>query len=229
MRLYAKIPHLPGSRTGPGDRHVDTAVAERCTLRASPADHVVVQEKLDGSCVVVVRRGGGIAAFGRDGGVCAESRNEGRRAFAAWVRANEDRFTSLAEGERLVCEWLAVAHGTRYALPHEPVVLLDRFDAGEARATVAALADTAAATGLPIPHVLHQGGAIGVEDALALLGVHGFHGALDPAEGMVWRVETGGRVVAVAKYVRHGKVDGAYLADHTGREPVPNTWQAQPR
>jgi hypothetical protein len=26
-RLYGKIPHLPGSRTGPSDRHVDDALA----------------------------------------------------------------------------------------------------------------------------------------------------------------------------------------------------------
>jgi hypothetical protein len=142
------------------------------------------------------------------------------------VQEHQDRFAGLEEGARWVGEWLAVAHGTRYALPHGPLVLLDAFAPGGRRATLAELEPLAAASGLPLPHVLHQGGALAVDEALARLGEHGFHGALDPAEGLVWRIEAAGRVVAVAKFVRPGKRDGCYLADHTGREPVANTWQA---
>lgn len=229
LALYAKIPHLPGSRTGPGDHHVGRDLSARCTIAARPGDRVIVQEKLDGTCVAVLRSEGVITAFGRQGRPCAESRNDGRRAFAAWVRENEGRFALLAEGERVVCEWLAVAHGTRYALPHEPVVMLDRFDAAGRRATVAERAALAAATGLPVPQVIHEGGALGVDLALERLGEHGFHGAVDPAEGLVWRVEAAGEVAAVVKYVRAGKRDGCYLADHTGGETVWNTWDTERR
>jgi hypothetical protein len=229
MRLYAKIPHLPGSRTGPGDHHVGPGLDERCTRRAWPGDRIIVQEKLDGSCVAVVREGGALVAFGREGRRCDESRNEGRRAFAAWVRENEARFGFLAEGDRLVCEWLPIAHGTRYALPHEPLVVLDRFLADGRRALLAELSSLAEGAGLALPHLVHEGAAIGVEEALARLGEHGFHGAVDPAEGLVWRVEAGGAVAAVAKHVRAGKRDGCLLADHTGGAAVWNTWQPRRR
>jgi hypothetical protein len=224
-RLYGKIPHLPGSRTGPSDRHVDELLAARCTLRERPGDLVLVQEKLDGSCVAIVREAGALVAYGREGRPCASARNDGRRAFAAWLAAQAQRLDGvLGEGERLVGEWLAVAHGTRYALPHAPFVAFDLFAADGARATFATLAARATAARLPVPHLVHQGGALGIEAALARLGTHGFHGALDPAEGLVWRIEANGAVAAVAKYVRPGKQDGCYLADHTGQPAVANTW-----
>jgi hypothetical protein len=229
VSLYGKIPHLPGSRTGPSDRHADDGLARRLTVAARRGDRVIVQEKLDGSCVAVVRRGGALEAFGREGTPCATARNEGRREFAAWVAANERRFAWLGEGERVVCEWLAIAHGTRYALPHEPVAALDLFGAGGGGRR-AVREELAARVGraLPLPHVVHEGGAIGVEAALAILGERGFHGALEPAEGLVWRVEAAGAVAGVAKYVRPGKRDGCYLADHTGSEHVRNAWQDRP-
>jgi hypothetical protein len=223
MRLYPKIGHLPGSRTGPSDRHVPTALAERLTARARPGDRVVVEEKLDGSCVLVARVGGALVALGREGGRCADSRNEGRRRFAAWVAGRAATFAWLGEGERLAGEWLALTHGTRYALPHGPFVAFDLFDAGGRRAGRSALASRLPAA-LPRPYVVHEGGPITPDAALAALGVRGRHGALDAAEGVVYRLESADRAVAVAKYVRAGKVDGAYLADHTGLGHVWNAW-----
>jgi hypothetical protein len=188
-----------------------------------------VSEKLDGSCVAIVREADGLIAYGRDGVPCAASRNDGRRAFAAWVEAQAAARRAwrdaLAAGERLVCEWLALAHGTRYALPHGPAVAIDGFGAAGARWPLDEVRRRAAAMGLPAARVLSDGGALPASDALALLGEHGHHGALDPAEGVVYRVERGGRVLGLAKHVRAGKLDGCYLADHTGGDHVWNTWQ----
>jgi hypothetical protein len=185
-----------------------------------------VSEKLDGSCVAIVRHAEGIAAFGRDGKPCAMSRNDGRVAFAAWVDQHSAPWHDvLAEGERVVCEWLALAHGTKYALPHGPAVAIDGFGADGARWPLDETRRLAAAMGLPIARVLHDGGAIAVDAAMALLGEHGFHGAIDPAEGVVYRVERDGVVAGLAKFVRAGKRDGCYLADHTGGEHVWNAWQ----
>jgi ATP-dependent RNA circularization protein (DNA/RNA ligase family) len=79
-----------------------------------PGEVVVVEEKLDGSCVAAVRDGDEIVALGRQGTLAAASPNEARRLFASWVEARRARFLSaLAPGERLVGEWLAMAHGTR--------------------------------------------------------------------------------------------------------------------
>jgi len=221
--LFPKIPHLPGSRTGPSDRHVGLARARAFTAVARAGATVVVEEKLDGSCVVVTRVGGVIAAHGRDGKPAHLSRNLGRRLFARWVVEHERRFFSLLEdGERAAGEWLALAHGTRYALPHEPFVLFDvlRGGVGISRA---ALAPRAGACGFTVPCILHAGAALGVEEAEAKLGRAGHHGA-DEAEGVVYREDTGGVCTAVAKVVRATKVDGKHLADHTGGPHLFNTW-----
>lgn len=226
MKLYGKIPHLPGSRLGPSDRTADPALAARCAGPGRRGDRVLVSEKLDGSCVAIVRVAGRLTAYGRDGLPCAASRNDGRRAFATWLDARAAAWhAALDDGERLVCEWLALAHGTRYALPHGPAVAIDGFDDAGARWPLAEVHRRAAAMGLPIARLLHDGDALSVPTALALLGEHGHHGALDPAEGLVYRIERGGRVLGLTKHVRAGKLDGCYLADHTGGDHVWNTWQ----
>jgi hypothetical protein len=45
--------------------------------------------------------------------------------------------------------------------------------------------------------------------------------AIDPVEGAVWRVERRGKFDFMAKFVRHDKSDGKYLASVTGGDPVP--------
>ena len=224
MRLYPRIPHLPGSRVGPAERYAAPAFTARATVAADD-DRVIVTEKLDGSCVALVGAAAGIEARGRDGGLCAASRNDGRRGFAAWVAARAARLAAhVAPGERVMIEWLALAHGTRYALPHGPAVVIDGFAADGARWGFDAVVARAAALALPTPAVLHDGAALAVELALARLGARGHHGALDPAEGVMYRLERGARVRGLAKLVRPGKIDGRYLADHTGGEHVWNSW-----
>jgi hypothetical protein len=222
-KLYPKIPHLPQSRLGSSDRHCATALAERLLLESKPHDRVVVQEKLDGSNVVIVRQTSGLLALGRDGQPCFQSRNPNRQAFGRWLAANAKRFFWLGNLERLVCEWLPVAHGTRYALPHEPIVLLDLFRQ-QHRVTVHVLEPLANVSGLTMPHLLHRGTALPLESALQRLGTHGFHGATDPAEGVVYRLESQDQTLALAKFVRHTKQDGVFLADHTGLPDVQNTF-----
>ena len=75
---------------------------------------------------------------------------------------------------------------------------------------------------LVTPHTVHIGGPLSIEDAMAALGTNGRHGALDPIEGAVWRVERKEEVDFLAKYVRPSKVDGLYLESVTGQPPVWN-------
>ncbi len=224
MKLYAKIPHLPGSRTGLADRHIGLVASKRLLEACETSEHVLVQEKLDGSNVIVTRRTGKLLALGRDGALCANSRNPLRVAFAIWLEQNAGRFAWLEESERLALEWLAVAHGTRYTLPHEPLVALDFFSANGTQLIYPDLLEKIADANLPVPKVLHSGSALPLKIALELLGTHGFHGALEEAEGVVYRLERGKQVLLMAKYVRHSKQDGLYLADHTGLEAVMNSW-----
>jgi RNA ligase len=219
-KAYFKIAHLPGSRTGASDRTAPRELAERCLRAPRPGEQVLVQEKLDGSCVAVARVGGEVVALGREGTLAARSQNPGRQLFAAWVSEQASLLAGLLrEGEWLVGEWLALAHSTRYELRHAPLVVFDGFSSG-AQWSFDELSARVGGT-LPQPSLLHRGGALGIEAMLERLGTGG-HGALEPPEGAVWRLERGGRVVGMAKYVRHDKVDGALLPENSGLAAVWN-------
>lgn len=223
-RLYPSIPHLPGSRAA-ADRTLSPAQARRCLDEgaARAGEEVLVQEKLDGSCVAIVRNAAGrLEARGREGRLAAESQNEGRRMFASWVAANEVRLESVVrEGEVLAGEWLALVHGTRYELAHELFVAFDLLRGTQrARASFDVLRERVREAGLTLPALIHRGRPIAVEAAVERLGASGKHGALDPPEGLVYRVEKRGEVVLVAKWVRPDKVDGAYLPENSGREAL---------
>jgi hypothetical protein len=224
---YGSIPHLPGSRMGPGDHHCHEGQAAIATSKARKGDTIIVQEKLDGSNVGVALKDGQVLALGRAGYLAQSSQYEQHQLFASWVRENEERFRAvLREGERLVGEWLAQAHGTRYALKHEPFVAFDLMR-GIERATFHEFTERIAPGGFTSPRWLSIGGPYPVEAALEDLriipsGTFGFHGALEPVEGAIWRVEREGRVDFLVKYVRPEKVDGKYLPERNGGESIWN-------
>ncbi|MEO1269305.1 MAG: RNA ligase family protein [Myxococcota bacterium] len=228
-RGYHTIAHLPGSRVGPSDRHLSLGQAALCTERLKDGrDRVVVLEKLDGTCVAAVRLGEQVVAIGRQGHRADRSLFLGRRHFAAWVQLHHHALRALlADGERVVGEWLSVAHGTRYALPHEPFVAFDLIR-GERRAGWDEVVRRCTAVQIPTAATLHAGSPCSIEAALERLGPHGLHGALDEAEGLIWRVERHlkghTRVHTVAKYVRATHTTGRYLADVTGQDDRINTW-----
>jgi hypothetical protein len=196
-------------------------VARWCLTKPRKNEVVLVQEKLDGSCVAVARINGEVIALGREGRRASESPNEGRQRFARWVSERTQLFGGvLRDGEWLVGEWLALAHSTRYALEHEPFVPFDLF-VNKERAPYDVLCDRLGEALAP-PALLHRGGALPIAEAVRLLGDRGRHGALDPAEGVVYRLERDNRVTDLAKYVRPGKVDGSLLPENTGRPPVWN-------
>lgn len=220
-KAYFKVSHLPGSRTGPSDRTAPLELAARCTQAARPGELVLVQEKLDGSCVAVARKDGVVLALGREGTLAAKSENPGRQMFARWVAERQALFFGLLrEREWLVGEWLALAHSTRYQLQHEPFVVFDGFTLAGAQWTYDALTERIAGA-LPQPLLLHRGAAFGIQDMLQRLGSGG-HGAIEPPEGAVWRLEKAGRVVGMAKYVRADKVDGALLPENSGQDAIWN-------
>jgi ATP-dependent RNA circularization protein (DNA/RNA ligase family) len=221
---YGSIPHLPDSRVGPGDHHCHEGQAIICTVKARDKhDTIIVQEKLDGSNVGVAKIDNKIVALGRAGYLASTSPYEQHHKFSDWVRANEHRFSRvLRNGERVVGEWLLQAHGTRYDLFHEPFVAFDIMrKRGMDRFSYIEVSDTLSEE-FEMPYLVHIGGPISINDALERLGTYGKHGALDPAEGLVWRVERDGKPDFIAKYVKKDKVDGAYLEHVTGGPPIWN-------
>lgn len=229
MKAYGSIPHLPGSRMGPADHHCHEGQSDICTVKARDRhDSITIQEKLDGSCVAVAKINGDLVAMGRSGYTAQSSPYAQHQLFAAWALENFSRFdASLLEGERMVGEWLAQAHGTRYDLKHEPFVAFDVI-AGGNRLPFDEFALRAAKGGFVMPHLVHRGSPISISVAMAALGEMGHHGATEPIEGVVYRVERKGKVDFLAKYVRPDKVDGKYLESQTNEGPVWN-WTAPPR
>jgi hypothetical protein len=232
-KAYGSIAHLPGSRLGPGDHHAHQGQVLIATKRKRDRhDSIVVQEKLDGSCTAVAKVEGEIIPLGRAGYRAIASPYEQHHLFHDWAIARWEQFDSLLnEGERVIGEWLAQAHGTKYDLAGRlPWVVFDIIGTQDEkrvpRATTLEVNFRVATVGLvSAPHMPMTGDPVSIEDAMTWLGAHGFYGAHQP-EGAVWRVEREGRVDFVVKYVRPDKVDGIFLPDTavsvTGGETVWN-------
>jgi len=228
-RAYGHIGHLPSSRLGAGDHHVHEGQAVICTSKPRKGDRIIVQEKLDGACMSVANIDGFIIPLTRAGYHARDASYEHLRFFDRYVSEREDQFAKLlAPGERVCGEWLALAHGTRYDPEwpfFAPFIVFDIFRDGK-RILYDEFHARTAASGLRRPCVIHDGREpFSILDAMMFLGKHGFHGALDSVEGAIWRVEREGRVDFLAKYVREGKVDGKYLPEISGSDPI---WHWRP-
>lgn len=220
QKAYGSIGHLPGSRMGPADHHINHGQARICTERPRPGDLIVVQEKLDGSCVAVAKLDSEIVALIRAGYRAADGRHEFQRRFDEWVTHHSDRFDALlGEGERVVGEWLALAHGTIYRNLTSPFVAFDIM-VGHHRTPSAEVARRCSAAGIEVvPTLTATNTGVPVSEALELLGDGQFHP--DPAdgpEGIVYRVERGGVTDFLAKWVNPNKVDGKYLPEISGAD-----------
>jgi hypothetical protein len=234
MRCYGSIPHLPGSKVGPGEYTIEAQQAQVFLEKVrNRHDLIFVQEKLDGTNVAVAKKDGQILALMRAGHLCWNSRFEQHHLFAAWAAGQEARFQALlAEGERLVGEWLAQAHGTRYRLTHEPFVAFDLMREHQ-RLPYAELQARLSGHGFVTPRLVHTGKSFPLEELRKVLEPSG-HGA-EEVEGAVYRWETregdsgdARRVVMVAKWVRGDYVAGRYLPEIAGRSPLWN-WRPERR
>ena len=218
-KAYGSIPHLPNSRIGPGDHKCHEGQERIATVKSrNKHDVIIVQEKLDGSNVAVALKDGIILPLSRAGYLANTSPYRQHLMFWNWVYENEERFRNvLNEGEQISGEWLAQAHGTKYELKHEPFVVFDIFDENRKRYAWNIVLEKLS-TNFVIPHCIHCGNPMSVDDAMLLLGKYGYHGALDEIEGAVWRIENRGKFDFMVKYVRPNKVDGLYLEVQRERE-----------
>lgn len=216
IKNYGHIPHLPGSRLGLGDHTCNPGQARIATKKIrDDQDRIIVQEKLDGSNVGVALLDGKLYPLTRSGYVANSSPYEQHQYFYQWVWLHEDRFRKvLKDGERLVGEWLLQACGTRYQLPHEPFVAFDLIQ-GNRRVSYVEFSDLVSPF-FTIPRLIHQGGAFPIDAAVKAISTSG-HGAIDPVEGAIWRVERSGKFDFICKFVHHFKQDGIYLPELSGQ------------
>lgn len=226
IKNYGSIGHLLNSRMGSGDHHVHEGQARIATKstkdQSGKVREVIVQEKLDGSNVGIARLNGRIFPLTRSGYVADTSPYPQHHEFHKWVMRDQERWLNiLEEGERLCGEWLYQAHGTKYTLQHEPFVAFDLMK-GNIRLTYDEFLTRVSKADVVIPHLIHRGEAISIEEVMKKLGKYGFHGATDEIEGAVWRVECiknprNGKkprhVEFLCKYVRPDKIDGIYLEE----------------
>lgn len=221
-KAYGSIPHLPGSRLGEGDHHCSPGQARiACEKTRDKHDLVIVQEKLDGSCCAVAKKDGKIIALGRAGYLAKSSKYPVHESFCRYVDINKERFEALlSEGERVIGEYLAQAVGTKYNLPHEPFVPFDIM-IGTARSCYEPFRKRITDLGFFPPQLLSIGKPLSIDMAMDLITISG-HGAIDPVEGAIWRVERKGEVDFLTKFVRHDKEDGKYFPEKTGGETIWN-------
>lgn len=225
-KAYGSIGHLPGSRLGPSDHHVHAGQDVIClTGRTTKGERrrVIVQTKLDGSCVAAAKLPTGeIVALGRAGHLASTSPHSQHHLWAEYVADREDIFREvLRPGERLVGEWLALAHGTVYeglAEPFRPPFVAFDIMSGTDRLTFDKFYDRVCGRFM-VPDT--REGPLSVEEALAQLDDYG---AVGGHEGVVYRVERGDRVDFLAKFVKADKVDGIYLDG-----PEVWNWRPEPR
>ena len=213
IKNYGSIPHLPNSRLGVGDHHIELGQAIIATeKRRDKHDTIIVQEKLDGSNVGVLHLNGELIALTRNGFRCIDSPYLVHQTFYNYVEQNRQMFYALLnEGERVVGEWLYQAVGTIYELQHEPFVMFDMIN-GKEKQPFEYVESWSRQLGITMPKLLHIGDSLSVDKALELLGEFGHHGATETCEGLIYRVERNNKFDFLCKFVREDKQDGKYMA-----------------
>jgi hypothetical protein len=198
-RSYGSIPHLFGSCSC-GDKFVGIDQHRIATEKTRDKnDLIIVQEKLDGANVGILRKDGILIPISRNGHRCDDSTYSQHRIFHQWVMQHYNKFDWLEENEILCGEWMILAHGTKYNVKN-PLIVFDLMgDYGR-------LAHDEFGRRLPkiftAPALLHVGGSFSIEDAMRMLGTFGHHDGLEEVEGAVWRVERNGKIDFIAKYLR---------------------------
>lgn len=213
---YGSIGHLPNSRLGPGDHSLSESQASILTEKPRDfKDLIIVQEKLDGANVGVLKHEGYLIGLTRKGHRCIDSPMEQFQLFQEFIDKHKDKFHFLREGERVVGEWIAMAHGTRYLIENDfPFIAFDIIK-DDIRETYLNFR-LRIGTSLPVAHLLHIGHPISIKQIVKMISVkngdtYGYHGSLEPVEGAVWRCEREGRVDFLGKYVQSFKEDGKYF------------------
>ncbi len=227
-RSYGHIPHLSRSKKGSGDHRCSEGHERMATVQKKlKTDVIIVQEKVDGSNCTVAKINGQIVALGKAGYKAYTSNYKMHSLFAKWVEKNWKRFNELLiEGERIIGEWLIQAHGTRYDIPHEPYIVFDIMKNGHERLKYDEFSERVGRYDFIVPHLLHLGDSISIDDIIEKLEPSG-HGAIDPVEGAVWRIEKKDKVDMLVKYVRPDKIDGFYLPkrdENVENKEIWNTW-----
>lgn len=214
-RGYGHIGHIPGSKLGPGDHTIEPNQAALLTGgKKLPTRHhcVVIQEKLDGSCLAVAKIEGRIVTIGRAGYLNSTAPFPHLLAFDTWVDERRPAFDALLlEGERVIGEWVAFAMSTLYRLPHDgakwrPFDIMRGHDRVSSSDVFARCANEGF---LPVTTIAREPMDPSSAYALAAAAPVDSRGVDGVPEGVVYRMEERGRTLFMGKWVRADYEPGA--------------------
>lgn len=228
---YGSIPHLLGSKLGPGDHHIHEGQHRIATEKVRDKhDEVIVQIKYDGSNVCVANIQGQIVALTRSGYTAESSPWLQHKLFAKWVEQNKGHFYDLLQpGERVCGEWMLQAHGIKYRVYPRPFIAFDIF-CGEERLNQRDFLRKLNYF-FPYPVFLSFGNeAFPLGEAIKRMQEVSLEIAVNPCtvsdgqqhEGLIYRVERKGKLDFIAKWVRPDFQAGKYLPEKSGSQPVYN-------
>lgn len=224
-KCYGSIPHLMSSKFGRDDRGVNAGEERFFVRKSNPGERIIVTEKMDGSCVGVLKKDEEIIPINRAGYRASDSPWDHHKTFAKWAMKNVGVFDALLDnGTWVVGEWCDMAHGTIYKFQRDraPFFVFDIMDPGikNGRVLYKELQRRIWQSGLTmVPVLFDSREACSIHQAMKLLGIHGTYNA-DLSEGAVWRREDDVKCIALAKYVRHEKIVGKYLPSESGKYPI---------
>jgi len=224
-RNFGNIKHLSGSRLKDlGDTVLEESIQPYFTerLQFPKRDKLYITEKIDGANVGVYKKGGKLYPIMRKGYDVRSSEYEFLRRFADFVADNSARFDNLLSDDERVCgEWMIKTHSLFYKMQHEPFVVFDIIKGinKPIRPPYAEIKERCASHGFTTARIIHEGGAISVDEALRLLG-GGFHGCTASPEGVVYRYERDGTFEMSAKFVSNLNVGDDFMDD----ENAYNEW-----
>jgi len=223
QQLYGSIPHLNRSRVEKTDRYLSIGQARIATTKLRDKyDTVIIQEKLDGSCCGVARIDDKLIALTRSGNLCVESSFPHHHHFNTWMFEHYDKFYSILQnGERLVGEYLGLAHGTKYTLDgRDPWVAFDLM-CGHIREPYDILHERVADS-FCLPPLISYGPPREISWVQQECPTSRYGG--EYVEGWIWRVERHCKVDFVCKFVEPWYVAGKYLPGYGGQDDIWN-WQ----
>lgn len=221
MKNYGRIPHLSSSYMTDGDHRITMGQEEMLTKkRKSKSAQVIVLEKYDGCNGGILKTGNRIVALTRSGNEARFSPHAHLKLFWAWTRCFEKELSDLLlEEERLVVEWLALAHGTKYEINHfHPAVAIDLFFSNGERARFSELQNRLKDSSFFAARVLHEGDPIEPAKLRNKLNekTKEFQSIEEP-EGLIYRYEEKERVFFLAKWVRENYEPAKYWKDENGK------------
>lgn len=213
---YGSIPHMSSSKKNQkADKRISLQQEEILTSRKVKKDEeVIVLEKVDGTNVSIININNEIFGVTKSGYDVRNSPYEHIRKFQDFLEKNKKKYIEiLKNGGKISGEWMIKTHSVFYDIKHEPFIAFDFQLMNKERYSYDDLKAICSKYEIVPIGMVHRGDSIDVNSAIHKLG-HGFHGAVDKPEGIVYRLERNGKVIFMAKHVREG-INSKYMNDES--------------